>query len=35
VKGESQAAELLAGDIDALLAERGIEVETVRDTAGS
>ena len=35
VKGESAAAELLAGDIDALLAERGIEVETVRDAAGS
>jgi dienelactone hydrolase len=33
VKDDSRAAELLAGDIDVLLADRGIEVETVRDTA--
>jgi len=33
LKGEPRAAELLAGDIDALLAERGIAVETVRDAA--
>lgn len=31
VKGESAAAELLTGDIEALLAERGIEVEVVDD----
>jgi hypothetical protein len=35
VKGESAAAELLAGDIDALLAKRSVEVETVRDSAFS
>jgi hypothetical protein len=35
VKGEPAAADLLAGDIDALLAERGIEVETVHDTTRS
>jgi len=33
VKGEPAAADLLSGDIDALLAERGIEVETVREAA--